>query len=367
MKKHLKSLLFWILLPLVASILFVVVDPKIEDQIRIPIGVVMSEQTPFINEITQTMEELPLLDVSYLPLDEAMHQLENHQLDSVFEFDHNYDEHILNNQRSKIVSHYTSNMSFASIPVKESIVSFIQEQLNRSKAADTVEQLFTTYSYPPPAREDVVETSKDIQLHEQLIETSLSYGTDTNPEKTNRPLISAFHIWVFFVLFTTMMIFEWIIRERNHPAFTRLQFTAYQSNKYLMIHFLFYSALFVSIDLVTFSILTYGLGEYLSFSHLVSLISFRITCAIGLFLFALCFKQRFSYFIGCISLFIILIGTSGMIIPVDGIIQHFPLFTLIHPLQPVLHENVSYVWLIAGICLSLLWYYRKENANVTRT
>ncbi len=365
--KHYKSLLFWLLLPLFASVIFVSIDAKVEDQLRIPIGIVIEKDSPLLGELRESIEDLPLIETHYLSYEEAMHELENHTIDSVFEFPAEYDEAILGNDRRGIVSHYTSNMSFAAIPVKESIVSFIQEQLNRSKAATTVEDLFNEYNQPPPAKEEVIETSKDIQKSEQLIETTMSYVGNSSETTENNAFISALDIWVLFVLFSTMMMFEWIVRERNHPAFIRLGFTAYHPKRYLLSQLSIYIVLFTMIDLLTFAVLVYGMNEGMTASTLITSLVFRITTALGFFLVALLFKQRFSYITGCIFIFLILVGTSGMILPIDGIVRHIPLFADLHPLQPVMHGDISYIWLILSVSFCILWLFKKENAHVRST
>src|SRR5699024_8775893 len=103
-RKQYKSFLFWLLLPLFASAVYVAVDTNIEDQLRVPVGIVMEEETPLLQELTDELEELPLIEISYLSYGEAMYSLENHQLDSVFEFPAQYDEAILHNNRRGIVS-----------------------------------------------------------------------------------------------------------------------------------------------------------------------------------------------------------------------------------------------------------------------
>lgn len=366
-KKQYKSVLFWFMLPLIVLMLSIVTQTNAEQNIRIPVGIVVDEQTPLIQEVVDSTRELPLVDPVHLSHDEALHQLEMHQLDSVFVFPANYDESIMQNERRGIVSHYTSNMSVAAIPMKESVLSLIQEQLNRSKAVQTVEQLFLAYDYPIPSRDSILLTSKKIQQNEQLIETSFSYTGPATTQNEPDSFISKWDLWVLFVLFSTVMLFDWVVREQRHPTFERVLFTSYQPKKYLLIHAIYYMALCVAIDAITLASLTVSNHDNMSTSIILVAISYRVTCTIGLFLFALCFKQRFSYLTGAIALFIVLIGTSGMFIPVEGISRHIPLYRVVHPLQPVLHGQGSFLWL--GICLLLciVWLSRKENTHVTRT
>lgn len=367
-RKYYKSFFFWLLLPLFASVIFVTIDSNVEDQLRIPIGVVVEKETPFIEELTKSIEDLPLIEAHYLSYDEAMYQLENHKVDSVFEFPGEYDDAILGNNRRGIVSHYTSNMSFAAIPVKESIVSFIQEQLNRSKAARAVEDLFTTYNQVPPTKEEVMNTSKELQENERLIETTLSYADNSSGTENNHTFISSVDIWVVFVLFSTFMMFEWIVRERNHPAFVRFGFTAYSPKQYLLSQLSIYIGGFIVIDLITFAVLMYGMNESITAATVIASVSFRITTAVGFFLIALVFKQRTSYIVGSIFIFIILVGTSGMFLPIDGIVRRFPLFADVHPLQPIIHGDISYVWFIISISFCMLWLLKKEkNTHVRST
>lgn len=366
-RKQYKSFLFWLLLPLFASAVYVAVDTNIEDQLRVPVGIVMEEETPLLQELTDELEELPLIEISYLSYGEAMYSLENHQLDSVFEFPAQYDEAILHNNRRGIVSHYTSNMSLAAIPVKESVVSFIQEQLNRSKAAIAVEDLFDTYQMTPPTTEDVAETSKEIQESERLIETTFSTAGKRGHSTETNSIISVLDVWILFVLFSTMMIFEWVVQERNHPAFGRISFTAYHPKKYILSQVFIYIGTFIVIDFVTFLVLVYGMDQTIPLSMLIACLLFRTTIGLSIFLGTLLFKQRFSYVLGALIVCIVLIGTSGMILPIEGITRHFPLFATLHPLQPIMHGEIGLTWLLISIGLCVIWLFKKENVHAKRS
>ncbi len=366
-RKQYKSFLFWLLLPLFASAVYVAVDTNIEDQLRIPVGIVMEEETPLLQELTDSMENLPLIEVNYISYHEAIHRLENHQVDSVFEFPAEYDEAILHNDRRGIVSHFTSNMSLAAIPVKESVVSFIQEQLNRSKAAIAVEDLFETHNLTPPPKEDVKQTSKEIQESERLIETTFSTAGKQGNSNETSAIISVLDVWIVVVLFSTMMIFEWVVQERNHPAFGRIPFTAYHPKQYILSQVCIYIGMFLVIDFVTFSVLVYGMDQTISLSMLIACLMFRITTVLGVFLLTLLFKQRFSYVLGALIVCVVLIGTSGMILPIEGIIRHFPLFASLHPLQPMMHGEIGLTWLLISMGLCFLWLFKKENIHAKRS
>ncbi|HLR14283.1 MAG TPA: ABC transporter permease [Bacillota bacterium] len=361
-RNHYKSLFFWLLLPLFATTIFTTIDTTVEDQLRIPVGIVTEDKTPLLQELLESIEDIPHVDVHYVSYEEGMHQLENHQLDSMYVFPEHYDDSVHTNERRGIVSQYTSNISFAAIPVRESIVSFIQEQLNRSKAANTIEKLFQTHHEVPPTKEEVAEISREIQANEKLIETTLLFSEEhsTTPASS---FISMIDIWVIFTLFSTMMIFEWVVRERNHPTYIRVNFTNYQPKKYAIYQLMIYLFLFILVDLCMFAVLTYGMDVSIRLFSMVSMIVFRITIVCSIFLLALLFKQRFSYLMVCVFLFILLIGTSGMILPIDGILRHFPLFATLHPLQPVIHGEISYVWLIFSSVMSVLWLVTKEDIH----
>lgn len=366
-KKQIISLLFWLFLPLVGLSFFLLVDTNDSQNIRIPVGIVVEEQTPLLDEVIQNIDELPMVDLLYLSYDEAMHQLEIHQLDSVFAFPKGYDASIMENDRRGIVSHYTSNLSIAAIPMKESVLSLIQSQLNRSEAAHTVEELFNAYGETPPTHEQVRETSIEIQANEQLIETSFTALGDSTTPLDEEPFISVWDVLIFLVLFSTIMLLDWVVRERNHPTFERIIFSVYKPKLYILMHLVLYLCLFVLVDGLALIMLTVLSSKTLSFSLVMASFSFRVMCTIGLFLFALCFTKRFAYLLGAIALFVILIGTSGMIIPVDGILRHMPSYGTLHPLQSVLSETNSAIWLVICVGLAIIWYYRKENKYARRT
>src|SRR5699024_8774479 len=137
---------------------------------EIPVGVVMEDQSEEANELLKAMESAKFIHVSELNKPEARHQLKKHQLDSVFVIHDNYAQGIRQNRRNKLLTGYRSDLSFAYTPVKEMILSYIQQETGRSKAVQTVQKLTDHYGMSNRySREEITEKAAEIQTTEDLL------------------------------------------------------------------------------------------------------------------------------------------------------------------------------------------------------
>lgn len=135
-KKKVISMLFWFLLPILGTYLFITIANTIQEDSRVPIGIVMEDDSDLGHHVLESITESELVQVHETTKKEALYQLEKHELDSVFIIHEGFEQAVNSGMRNKILSSYRTELSIAYSPIKEMIVSLVQEQTGRAKATE---------------------------------------------------------------------------------------------------------------------------------------------------------------------------------------------------------------------------------------
>lgn len=352
-KKQWPSLLFWLSFPIFATFLSITIANQMQSEITVPVGIVMEEETPLARELYEKISQAPFLRIQKTSKTEALHLLEQHKLDSVFIIQKGYENKILSGGRNELITSYQSNLSFAYTPVKEMIVSFVQEDTNRAKAAYTVQQLSNQYAgqenWPI---EEIMVTSKNIHSQENLLETDFSFAKiKSSADQNNLALINVWELWSVFALLSTLLLSEWLIKEKNANMQIRLAFTRFTFKNYLLRNLLLYTFLFFIFDLVALGLFSFFFKEHWIAPTLFAMLSFRLMIQFGSFLIALPFKNLYRFYSTSLAITIVFAIISGVAAPVKNI-------SWLKLLQP--HHFT--LWLIPISVLFVLWYVRKEKS-----
>lgn len=364
-KKQWLSLLFWLLLPIIATILVIHFTNIIQEDSKVPVGIVMEEETPLANALYESLEMTTLIRVYNLTEKEALHQLEKHELDSVFVVQSGYEDKIRKGSRNRLITSYRSDLSFAYSPVKEMIVSYVQQDTGRAKAAYTINQISDTFNINQQwTWEEIVAKSKEIEADENLLHSTFSFADKVQSQNDNVIVVwETWGLWALFSLLASLLLFDWVIKENRLSLLPRFAFNRISFKSYLLQNVGIYTILMILFDfaaLITFNLL---LDESISIQLMASILSYRMILNTGAFLLALCFNQIYSYYSISFILTLLLAITSGAVIPIDGIINKIPILKLLNPLQAFLQNGIGYIWLILFSGLIIIWYARKENFN----
>ena len=126
--------------------------------------------------LVEDIASTDLLQIHFLQLDDALHKLEQHELDSVFVIREGYEDNILANRRNQLIEAYSSNRSFAYRAVVETITSFAQQDASRTKAAFVIKQLFKDYGMDNDwSYSEIIANSQKRQQSEALLQSSFSF------------------------------------------------------------------------------------------------------------------------------------------------------------------------------------------------
>ncbi|WP_099158715.1 ABC transporter permease [Virgibacillus ndiopensis] len=360
-KKHWFSLLIWLLFPLIATVGITSVTNIIQDDTKVPVGLTLEEQTNAAMELYHKIKETPFIRVFELDEDEALYKLKKHDLDSVFIIKDGYEEELRNGNRNQLVTSYRSDLSFAYTPVKEMIISYVQQETGRSKAAYVVQEL--TKRYPTNKQfswNQIEKKSKEIQNDKNLLNTAFSFSNTPIREHNETQLFSIWGLWAVFSILSTLLLFDWVIKEKRASVIQRFPFLRVSIKHYMLGNILLYGCLLFFIDLVTLCVVNMMFDVS---KHIWSVVSFRILITIAAYIIANRCKQTFLFYTLSFAITLLIAISSGAILPTTGITERWPWMGSLNPIQPFLAGQFTNPWLFIVILVSILGYIRKEKIN----
>ncbi|MDL4842092.1 ABC transporter permease [Aquibacillus rhizosphaerae] len=364
-RKQWLSLIVWLLLPILATAVFITVADQWQEDTKIPIGLVVEDDSTMAEALVQSIGSTSLLQIERMDKNQALVKLEQHELDSVFVIEDGYQDNIKENNRNEVITAYSSDMSIAYMPAKETVASYVQQDAGSSKAALTIKEMVAEYDTEMTwTWEEIVETSNQIRKEQSLLHSSFSFYNQKNPIEGTKEisLWNIWGVWSLFAFFTTFFIFDWVIKEKQSRIKVRLSLLRFSFKAYLLKNWCIYLALFILFDLINASVLVVYFDQPVEGSQMLAMIGFRLTMCMAAFLFAQCFKTSFYYYIAVIpvTLFMAIIG--GALIPIDGLSKDWSWITYLSPIQAFLEGNMVSGWMIVLLIIFFIWYWRKEKA-----
>lgn len=355
-KKQSMSILFWLLFPFIATSLIIYGTTAIQEDSKIPIGVALEEDTDKAKELYKSMKENPLFQVHQVSKSEAKEMVESHELDSAFIIENGFEQAVIDGKRNRLITSYLSNLSYAYLPVSESVTSLVQQETGRTKAAQTVMQLSDKWS-----RDEIISKAIEIQKEENLLQTSMTFQTDNSLHiQKDEFILPPIGIWAIFSMLASLLLSDWLIKERGANILPRFIYMRYSFHLYLMVNLVLYSVLFVIFDVITLCILSYLFGISLTLELFLFVILYRMLAQIVGFLLSIPFSTTLSYYLIAIILTLLLTITSGAIIPIQGI----TVLETLNPIYSLINMEFS-IWLPILTALLLIWYVKGgkvENA-----
>ncbi|WP_077321314.1 ABC transporter permease [Virgibacillus proomii] len=357
-KHQFPALLFWLVLPIGVILGFNYAVTAIQADSKVPVGIVIEDKSTTARELVDKMNEAPFIRVKQLDKEQALQQLEKHELDSVFIIKEGYEKQVNSGSRNRLLTSYQSDLSFAYTPVSEMIASFVQKDTGRAKTAYTIlqleEQLTTNTHWNI---EEIITTSKEIEAEQDLLKASFQFKGQAKTNETNLKLWDHWGLWALFSTLATFFLFDWLVKETRSSVRTRFAFIRFSYKTYALLNLLVYTVLLFVIDLAAAFIFSYVFGEAINLSRIAAIVSFRLMINGFAFLLAISMKQIVAYYSLSLVITLLLALTSGAIIPIDGL----PFLSVLHPLVPFLNGIFHNIWLYMVVLIICLWYGRKEN------
>ncbi|WP_188453455.1 ABC transporter permease [Virgibacillus oceani] len=360
-RKHWIPLLFWLLFPLIVAIGIKSVTDVIQDDTKVPVGITIEEETNAAMKLYQEIKETPFIRVFKLDEDKALYQLKKHELDSVFIIKEGYEEDIHDGERNQLITSYRSDLSFAYTPVKEMIISYIQQETGRSKAANVIQELTEHYhTNKQYSRAQIAEKSKEIQKDENLLQTSFSFSDSPVDTHKKPQLISIWGLWAVLSILSTLLLFDWVIKEKRTSVIKRFPFLRVSIKNYMLGNIFLYSCLLFIIDLLT--LLVFNLMFDVSI-NVWALVSFRMLITIAAYLMANSFKQTFLFYTLSFAITLLIAIGSGAVLPAMGISEKWAWIENWNPIHPFLTGQITNPWLFIVILFLAITFVRKEKIN----
>ncbi|WP_175631904.1 ABC transporter permease [Virgibacillus siamensis] len=359
-KKQSFALLFWLFLPIFATWAITTVTNSVTDDAKVPVGIVLEEQSDTALELVEEIRSVPFVRSTILEEKEALYKLKKHELDSVFVIEEGYQDHVRHDQRNQLITGYYSDLSFAFVPVKEMILSYVQQETSRAKAAISVKNLENKYNGNSEwSAEEIIAKSKEIQQNENLLETTLSFSGSKIRTEDDPPLFLIWGIWGIFTILSAFLIFDWVIKEKHANVAVRFPFTRTPLKTYLIQNFILYTLLFLITDFLAVSFFYMVYHESI---NILNLIIFRILINLAAFLLAQLFSNIFLFYCTSFGLTLTAGIISGALLP-SGFSLYWSGFDWINPLRPLLDGKFISLLPLTIVILAVLWGVRKENTN----
>ncbi|MDY0396923.1 ABC transporter permease [Virgibacillus halophilus] len=284
-KKHWVGMLFWLALPIIGTILISSLLQSAEKEAKVPIGIVTEDNTPLAEVLLKEIGTERTLQVQHLQKEKALHLLEIHKLDSVFVINKGFEEQIRAGNRDQLISGYHSDLSFAYSPVKEMIISLVQQETSRSKAAYTVKRLSDSAKTRQHWTWDaIVKTSKQVQKEENLFLSTFSYlPSASGIESNDSVMLDVWAIWALWNLLITFMLSDWLIKEKENDVFLRFSFIRFSYPGYLINNAILYFVLQTCFNFAAVFIFHLVMQSNFSFTIFPSLFAFQILLSSGAF------------------------------------------------------------------------------------
>lgn len=359
-RKEWKGLVCWLLLPIVLTVLMMKSIGIWQEEMTVPIALVVEEQSELVEQLVADIASADLLYIHYLEKDVALHKLEQHELDSVFVIREGYADNILAGRRNQLIEAYSSNRSYAYQAVVETIASFAQQDASRSKAAFVIKQLFKDaqmedeWSYI-----EIIDSSRKRQQNETLLQSSFTYfDKDSEVVEQSLLIVPVWGVWALFAMITVFFLFDWVLKENRLSMRSRWQFTSISFGQYAQGTFLLYTLLLFLVDLLAAIIFSSLFDEKISVQAVIALVTFRLTINLLAFLLASVSKQAFMYYVSGVAIALLLTVVGGAIIPLEGLTRKWSWLEALSPVHALLDGMIPVVWLTVLIVLFILWLWK---------
>lgn len=357
LKKEWKSVLCWLLAPIVLTVFVMKTFGILQDESKVPIALINEDSSSLATQLADEIEKNEMLSVRHLGLDDALYKLKQHELDSVFVIREGYGESVLANRRNGLIEAYSSNRSFAYPAISETIMSLAQQDISRSKAAGVIQQLFQEYGMEDQwDYEEIIQKSIEKQKNESLLHTSFSYGKQSgHPDEKPLELLNSKAVWAFFTIIAAFFLFDWMIKESRPSMQVRWLYTSTSFKSHAVRMLGLYSLLTVGSDVLTLFVFHFVLQETVTLSIVLPMLAFRLTLNLFAFLLAIVYRQLIMYYATGIAAALLLTVTGGAVIPLDAVSKRAEWVEVLSPVRSLMTTTIPIVWLVLLLLLLVAW------------
>lgn len=362
-KKTWISLSFWLLLPIILTIGLLSAAHTIQEDSKIPIGIVVEEESPLINNLIAELEHSPLLQIVETAENKAKRLVEGHELDSAFVIKQGYENNIKEGNRNRLITGYASDLSFAYPVVRETILSLIQKDSGRAKTVETVYSI-SSAEVTNWSEEEIIDRIIQTEKNQNLLNSNFTFaGVETAETDKNLFFYNPWFAWAIFSLLSTLLLFDWLIKEKHAKTTQRLAFSRFSMKGYLLLNTVLYLSVFLFIDSITLFIFKQMYDTDISIGLLLQVFCFHLTATAFAFLLAICFRKVTLYYAISFIIILFITITSGAFLPIEGLSSRFEWVKLLNPIQPFLTGKLWSPWVLIFLCFVSFWFIKGEKQH----
>lgn len=357
LKKEWKNVICWLFAPLLLTVFVMKTFGILQDESKVPVALIVEDSSSLAKQLAEEIEKNEMLSVQYIELDNALHKLAQHELDSVFVIREGYGESVLANRRNGLIEAYSSNRSFAYPAISETIMSLAQQDISRSKAAGVIQQLFKDYGMEDQwDYEEIIQKSIEKQQNESLLHTSFSYGKQTG-QLNEKPmeLLNSKAVWAFFTIISAFFLFDWMIKESRPSMRMRWLYTSTSFKSHAVRMLGLYSLMTILSDVLAMFVFHFVLQETVTLSFILPMLAFRVTLNLFAFLLAVVYRQLFMYYLTGIAAALLLTVTGGAIVPLDALSRRWEWIEILSPVRSLMTTSIPIGWLVLLMLLLAAW------------
>lgn len=367
LKKEWKSILFWLAFPFVMTVIVMHTIGTVKEQVIIPIGIVLEEESELADELVASLQQTPNLQVQLLPMRMALYKLEKYELDSVFVIRRGFENNIKSSHRNQVVKMYSTDRSIANFVTVETVSSYVQDLASRYKAVAEVQKLFAQNNVSEIVdSEEIIIKSKKRLEEKDLITPLFRFSSNTEDVSSEHgALFNVWGVWSLFSMLATFFLFDWTIKENKKSIRARWLYTTITFRQYSLWNLGFYSFIIVLTNVFTILLMAVVLGVTIKIHVIFALLSFSITMAMVSFIIARCFTKHFFYYVTSILLSLLFAVLGGAFVPIDGLARRFEVVQFLSPVQALLLEKPSWIWLFSIVLILVVSFWRGGRSHAS--
>ncbi|WP_262173634.1 ABC transporter permease [Saccharococcus sp. Marseille-Q5394] len=357
LKKEWKGVGFWMLMPILLTVFVMNTFGALQEEAKVPIALIVEDSSPLAKQLAHEIEKNDMLSVHYMELDDALHNLKQHELDSAFVIREGYGESVLANKRNRLIEAYSSNRSFAYPAISETVMSLAQQDISRSKAATVIKQMLLEYGMEDKwDYDEIIRRSEEKQRNESLLRTNFSYGKQAGQaEEKPLELLNSRAVWAFFTIISAFFLFDWMITESRPSMQVRWLYTSKSFKSHAVRMLGLYSLLTLLSDGLTLLVFQFVLQEQVTLSLILPMLAFRVTLNLLAFLLAIVYQQLFMYYLTGIAAALLLTVTGGAVVPLDAFSRRWQWVEIISPVRSLMTTTIPVVWLMLLLLMLVAW------------
>src|SRR5699024_8052029 len=114
-------------------------------------------------------------------------------------------------------------LSFAYTPLRETVISYVQQDYSRAKAAFVVQRMGEAYGVTEEwSYDELINRSKEIVQEQKLLEVDFSFAdSEAGKGDADDTLLQQWNLEAIRNMGTTCMLFDWVIKEKKSSVTVR--------------------------------------------------------------------------------------------------------------------------------------------------